>query len=216
MKSYFLTTLIQYKFLLVLRGLDDELFTRPFEFPGQLTTEAVFEDMGVFLSQQRRSCFVMGSPLSHVQVQIRGWRASVKNCFVSAFSVLQKHHEILNFNYQCKRWENALSHAEEKAGETSLDAKSLKIRSIAAMLIGPVPSGILEESMCSSLAWGPSALESPGDLLRFRANLHKKTYILNYECRIFWFCLEICICHNPTRCFWLTGKLKNHHSWPTL
>lgn len=39
MKSHFLTTLIQYKFLLVLSGLDNELFTRPFQFLGPLTIE---------------------------------------------------------------------------------------------------------------------------------------------------------------------------------
>lgn len=43
MKSYFLTTLIQYKLLLVLRGLDDELFTRPFNLGQYFKIEGVPE-----------------------------------------------------------------------------------------------------------------------------------------------------------------------------
>ena len=54
MKSCFLSTLTQYKSFLVLRGLDAELFTEPFKCLGQLTIEAEFYDIGVFLSHQKR------------------------------------------------------------------------------------------------------------------------------------------------------------------
>lgn len=54
-------------------------------------------------------------------------------------------------------------------GDTSFGGELVKIISMKTKLISPVPSGIPDTSVSSSLALGPSTLEPPGDLLQCRS-----------------------------------------------
>lgn len=54
-------------------------------------------------------------------------------------------------------------------GDTSFGGELVKIISMKTKLVSPVPSGIPDTSVSSSLALGPSTLEPPGDLLQCRS-----------------------------------------------
>lgn len=72
MKSYFLMTFIQYKLLLVLRGLDNELFTRSLKCLALANDRGSIIRYGGIPESAKMILHCDGSPVSHYQVQIRG------------------------------------------------------------------------------------------------------------------------------------------------